>query len=84
MWNDHSKEEKPWEYSQFVKKIFPLSGTHDFLEGFMLATLFMAEVISEGKVRDHIRKRDGYGDIDGLMLQRFLTWCDMHHSEEEK
>jgi hypothetical protein len=76
MWNDHSSKEKPWEYNQFVKKIFPLSGTHDFVEGFMLATLFMAEVISGGKVRDHIRKRDAMGDLDGLMLQRFLDWVD--------
>ncbi len=78
VWNDHSNKEKPWEYNEFVRKIFPLSGTHDFVEGVLLATLFMAEVVSGGKVRDHIRKRDAMGDLDGLMLQRFLDWVDTH------
>lgn len=83
IWNDHSQKSKPWEYGEFVKKIFPLFGTHDFVEGFLLASLFMAGVISGGKVRDHIRKRDSVDDLDGLKLQRFLDWVELEKQKED-
>ena len=79
VWNAYSKKSKPWEYSEFVKQIYPSLGTHDFVEGFLLASLYMAEVVSGGYVRDHIKKKDSnQGVLDALMLQRFLDWVEIH------
>lgn len=76
IWNRESEKSTPWKYSDLVYKTFPGKGTHDFVEGFLLAGLFMAEAITGGKVRDHIRNRDHGGDIDPLMMQRFLSWIE--------
>ncbi len=76
IWNEHDKNGRPWQYSEFVKKTFPINGTHDFIEGFLLASLFYGEAISGGYVREHISSRDSFDDLDGLMLQRFLDWVE--------
>ena len=79
IWNSESNEKKQWEYSEFVKEIYPPMGTHDFVEGFLLATIWMGGAISGGYVRDHLRKKDSkQGVLDGLKLQRFLDWVESH------
>lgn len=77
VFNESARPSKPWKYEEFVKFMFPISGTHDFVEGFLLASLFMGEIISGGKVRECIMLRDGNTkNIDALMMQRFLTWVE--------
>ena len=77
IFNQSSRSLRAWKYEEFVKIMFPISGTHDFVEGFLIASLFMGEVISGGKVRECIMLRDGNTKtIDPLMMQRFLTWVE--------
>lgn len=75
---------KAWNYAEIVKKTFPISGTHDFVEGFLLAALFMGEVISGGKVRECIKNRDGCDDLDALMMQRLLSWIEIEKKSDKK
>lgn len=85
IFNRESNPTKNWDYKEFVKVMFPFSGTHDFVEGYLLAALYMSEMVSGGFVRDQLRIRDGdTNTIDPLLMQRFLDWAEKQKSDTKE